>query len=102
MRNWLPFLGYVALVAYLPLVLVTARTVSLQKLRDLTFVRTLAKDYLRTVPTLALVVLPVTVPAALAVNAVEGTYFPVHRQEVDAQGRTQAAAVYRPEYGFFP
>ena len=71
MRDWLPFLGYVALVAYLPLVLVTARTVSLQKLRDLTFVRTLAKDYLRTVPTLALVVLPVLVfPSAVRPYAI--------------------------------
>lgn len=59
MKAFSPILGYLALVAYLPLLLVTAKTVSRKKLGDLTFVRALAKDYLRTAPIVALVALPV-------------------------------------------
>ena len=39
----------------------------------------------------------VLVPSALAVDAVEGTEFAVVRQEVDAQGVAQAAALYGAE-----
>ena len=59
MKDFLPFFAYIAAVAYLPLLFVTVKTVSLKKLGDLTFVRSLAKDYLRTVPIVALVALPV-------------------------------------------
>ena len=58
MKGFLPFLCYVAAVAYLPLLFVTVRTASRAKFRDLTFVRALAKDYLRTAPIVALVALP--------------------------------------------
>lgn len=59
MRDFLPFLTYVVLFAYLPLLFVTAKTVSFAKLRDLTFVRALSKDYIRTWPICALVSWPV-------------------------------------------
>ena len=76
MKDFLPFFAYIAAVAYLPLLFVTVKTVSLKKLRDLTFVRALAKDYLRTVPIVALVMLPVlaypplTRPYVLALHVV--------------------------------
>lgn len=58
MKQYIPFFAYVLLVAYAPLVFVSAKTMSLKKLRDLTFVRSLTKDYLRTLPIYAIVVLP--------------------------------------------
>ena len=76
MKGFLPFLAYVAAVAYLPLLFVTVKTVSRKKLRDVTFLRALAKDYLRTAPVVALVALPafayppMTRPYALALHAV--------------------------------
>ena len=61
-----PF-AYILLVAFAPLVYTTLRTVSATKLRDPTFLRTLAKDYLRTLPVCALVLLPVLLlPSAVA------------------------------------
>lgn len=59
MTDFAPVLAYLALFAYLPLLFVTARTVSGKKLRDRTFLRALAKDYLRTAPICAVVALPV-------------------------------------------
>ena len=59
MQNILIPLAYILLVAFAPLVYTTFRTVSATKLRDPTFLRTLAKDYLRTLPACALVLLPV-------------------------------------------
>lgn len=53
-------LAYICLVAFSPLVFTTVRTVSLAKLRDKTFVKALLKDYLRTFPTVGLVLLPVS------------------------------------------
>ncbi|MBQ6137155.1 MAG: sulfatase-like hydrolase/transferase [Kiritimatiellae bacterium] len=50
---------YLALLAYAPLVFSTIRAASREKLRDRVFLRTIAKDYLRTLPTLALASLPV-------------------------------------------
>lgn len=49
---------YLALMAFLPLVFSTCRSVSREKLHDRVFLKTVAKDYLRTFPTLALVSLP--------------------------------------------
>ena len=76
MTDFVPFLAFVASVAVLPLAFVTVKTVSLSKLRDKVFVRALAKDYLRTVPVVALVSLPVLVfpsvvrPYAIVVHLV--------------------------------
>ena len=61
--------AYICLVAFAPLVYTTIRTVSLTKLRDKTFVKTLLKDYLRTFPAVALVLLP-----ALALPAIMPAY----------------------------
>ena len=56
---------YLTLMAYLPLVYSTAKSMSMEKFSDRIFMKTVAKDYLRTLPTLALVVLPVIIfPAA--------------------------------------
>lgn len=66
MVSLLLVVAYVALVAYLPLLLVTCVTVSKEKLSDITFVRALSKDYLRTVPVVALVTLPVLVYPRMA------------------------------------
>ena len=62
-------LAYICLVAFAPLVYTTIRTISLTKLRDKTFVKTLLKDYLRTVPACAIVLLP-----ALAFPAIMPAY----------------------------
>ena len=76
MTGFGPFLAYVAAVAYLPLLYVTAKTVSRAKLKDRTFVKALAKDYLRTAPIVALVALPalayppLTRPYAFALHIV--------------------------------
>ena len=50
---------YLAVVAFLPLVYSTARSINREKLTDRTFMKTVAKDYLRTVPSVALAALPV-------------------------------------------
>ena len=50
---------YLALMSYLPLVYSTAKSMSREKFADRTFMKTVSKDYLRTLPTLALVTLPV-------------------------------------------
>lgn len=49
---------YIALMAFLPLVYSTMKSMSREKFRDRVFMKTVAKDYLRTVPTVALVSLP--------------------------------------------
>lgn len=51
---------YLALMAFAPLVFSTIKSASREKLHDRVFLKTVAKDYLRTFPTLALVVLPIT------------------------------------------
>lgn len=67
MKNILFPFAYILLVAFAPLVYTTARTVSATKLHDPTFLRTLTKDYLRTLPVCALVLLPVLLlPSAVA------------------------------------
>lgn len=50
---------YLALMAFAPLVFSTIRSASRAKLHDRVFLKTVAKDYLRTFPTLALVSLPI-------------------------------------------
>ena len=50
--------AYICLMAFAPLVYTTIRTISLAKLRDKTFVKALLKDYLRTFPAVAIVMLP--------------------------------------------
>ncbi|MBQ8124325.1 MAG: phosphoethanolamine transferase [Kiritimatiellae bacterium] len=49
---------YLALMAFLPLLYSTAKSMSREKLGDRIFLKTVAKDYLRTFPTLGLVALP--------------------------------------------
>ena len=49
---------YIALMAFLPLVYSTVRSASREKLRDRVFAKSVAKDYLRTIPAVALVSLP--------------------------------------------
>ena len=49
---------YLALMAFLPLLYSTARSMSREKFADRVFMKRVLKDYLRTVPTLALVSLP--------------------------------------------
>ena len=58
-------LAYICLMAFAPLVYTTTRTISLTKLRDKTFVKTLLKDYLRTFPVVAIVFLPVLILPAI-------------------------------------
>ena len=56
---------YLALVAFLPLVYSTAKSMSREKLTDRVFMKIVGKDYLRTFPTLGLVTLPLVLfPAA--------------------------------------
>ncbi len=50
---------YLAAMAFLPLVYSTSRSMSREKLADRVFMKRVAKDYLRTLPTLALVTLPI-------------------------------------------
>ena len=69
MRDFEILFAAVAFVAFAPLVFTTLRTISLAKLRDATFAKALAKDYLRTLPVCALVLLP-----ALAVPAIAPAY----------------------------
>ena len=52
---------YIIVIAYLPLVYTTVKTVSLKKLRDYTFTKLLIKDFIRTIPICALVSLPILV-----------------------------------------
>lgn len=71
MKGALLFLAYVLFVAFAPLAYATALTVSRARLRDRVFLRALAKDYLRTFPVCALVVLPVLAfPSCLRAYAV--------------------------------
>ncbi len=49
---------YIAVMAFLPLIYSTCRSMSREKLRDRVFMKTVAKDYLRTLPAVALVSLP--------------------------------------------
>ena len=69
MREFGILFGSVAFMAFAPLVYTTLRTVSLAKLRDTTFAKALAKDYLRTLPVCALVLVP-----ALAVPGIVPAY----------------------------
>ena len=65
---------YLALMAYAPLVFSTAKSARGEKLRDRVFLKTVAKDYLRTLPTLALV----TLPLALFPGAARGYLLGMH------------------------
>ena len=58
MKNTLPLIAYVCIMAFAPLVYTTARTISRTKLKDTTFLKTLVKDYLRTLPICGLVLAP--------------------------------------------
>lgn len=55
---------YLALMAFAPLVFSTIKSASREKLHDRVFLKTVAKDYLRTFPTLALVSLPLVAAPA--------------------------------------
>ena len=58
MSALVPFFAYVVVFAALPLAYATWKTVTPEKLRDRVFLRSLSKDYLRTIPVCALVCLP--------------------------------------------
>ena len=49
---------YIALIGFLPLIYVTVKTISIEKLKNRTFVKLLLKDFVRTMPVCALVSLP--------------------------------------------
>lgn len=71
MSALLPFFAYVVVFAALPLAYATLKTVTPEKLRDRVFLRSLSKDYLRTIPICALVCLPaVAFPQAARAYAV--------------------------------
>jgi len=76
MTDSLPFLAYVLILAFAPLVYSSVKTISFTKLSDVTFVKTLVKAYLRTLPVCAAVCLPVLLlpaivrPYALALHLV--------------------------------
>ena len=65
---------YLAAMAFLPLVFSTARSMSREKVRDRVFMKTVAKDYLRTLPSVALVSLPL----ALFPQAARGYLLAMH------------------------
>ena len=65
---------YLAAMAFLPLVFSTARSMSREKVRDRVFMKTVAKDYLRTLPAVALVSLPL----ALFPQAARGYLLAMH------------------------
>lgn len=52
---------YLAVLAFLPLVYSTAKSISIDKLSDRAFSKMVAKEYLRTFPTLALVSIPLVI-----------------------------------------
>ena len=58
MKNFLYPILYVFAIGFLPLVLATAKAISFEKLRDRTFRKTVAKDFLRTIPACAFVLIP--------------------------------------------
>ncbi|MBR6231566.1 MAG: phosphoethanolamine transferase [Alphaproteobacteria bacterium] len=58
MHSFLPAFLYICFIGFLPLIYVTIKTVSLEKLKSKTFVKLLVKDFIRTVPVCALVSLP--------------------------------------------
>ena len=61
MMTLVPFFAYVVVFASLPLVYATLKTATPEKLRDRVFLKSVFKDYLRTVPICALICLPVLV-----------------------------------------
>ena len=52
---------YICLIAFLPLIYVTVKTFSWKKLKNKTFRKLLGKDFIRTMPICAFVVLPVLI-----------------------------------------
>ena len=61
MKNFLPPILYLLAIGFLPLVLATAKAISFEKLKDRTFRKTVAKDFLRTFPACALAALPLMI-----------------------------------------
>lgn len=58
MTHWIGPVLYIALMAFLPLIYVSLKTISPAKLRDKTFVILMVKDFIRTVPICGLMCLP--------------------------------------------
>ena len=58
MHSFFPALLYVCFIGFLPLIYVTIKTISWEKLRNKIFIKLLIKDFVRTVPVCALVSLP--------------------------------------------
>lgn len=58
MIDFWPAFGYIALIAFLPLIYVSCKTVTWEKLKDMAFLRMLCKDFIRTIPVCCLVMLP--------------------------------------------
>lgn len=58
MYSFLPALLYICFIGFLPLIYVTIKTLSWEKLKNKIFVKLLVKDFIRTIPVCALVSLP--------------------------------------------
>ena len=61
MHSFLPALLYICFIGFLPLIYVTIKTLSFEKLKNRTFIKLLVKDFIRTIPVCALVSLPVLI-----------------------------------------
>ena len=61
MQHFLPALLYICFIGFLPLIYVTVKTLSIEKLKSKLFIKLLLKDFIRTFPICALVALPVLI-----------------------------------------
>lgn len=57
---WFSF-GYIATIAFLPLLYVSAKTVTVEKIKDISFLRLLCKDFIRTLPVCCLMMIPICI-----------------------------------------
>ena len=58
MHHFLPAILYICFIGFLPLIYVTIKTLSIEKLKNKIFIKLLVKDFIRTLPICALVCLP--------------------------------------------
>ena len=76
MHHFLPAILYVCFIGFLPLIYVTLKTLSFEKLKNRTFTKLLVKDFIRTIPVCALVCLPffiepkITKPYLMIIQAI--------------------------------
>ena len=57
---------YIFLIGFLPLIFVTIKTISLEKIKNKTFRKLLVKDFIRTIPICAFVALPILIYPPIA------------------------------------